>query len=110
MFVLNFIRDFFLFALPVVLWGILPINLYEHVLLLIDSISILMFSFSFSELNDAKSKVFYYYILNANVHLFAFSYKLGTTKFQIYIHQYFVFSMNTWLEYIFGNVVIIMDL
>jgi len=47
-----------MFAFPVVMWNILPQHLYDHMMLLIDAIWMLMFKFNSEELNDAKEKVF----------------------------------------------------
>lgn len=61
------IRDFFLFAVPVILWEQLSTLRYNHLRLLVDAVWMLMFSFSASQLLEAKNKVILTYLTINNL-------------------------------------------
>ena len=50
-------RDFLLFAAPVVFYNVMEKQYYDHLMLLIDSTQMLLYSFDKKDLEIAKSKV-----------------------------------------------------
>ena len=51
------IRDFFLFVAPVVFFNVMEEQYYQHLMILIDSIMVLLFPFNMTELMEVKEKV-----------------------------------------------------